>query len=124
MKTTLGRSEGGVAWEFPHETLLTFVRELEAGGVPLCEEFAEMIELQRAAATTPRVDDDSVAGQLVSEPMTAAESASTLLLATAAARARDAGLDDEALLKLMAVATVFVARFESYLAERDLSDLV
>jgi hypothetical protein len=44
------------------------------------------------------------------------------MLATAAARARDAGLDDESLLRLMAVAAVFVARFESYLAERGTTD--
>jgi hypothetical protein len=123
METTLGRSEGNVAWEMPHEALLRFAQELHEAGVPLCEEFAEMILLERAENELAGCAGGAAA-QLVSEPMTAAESASTLVLATAAARARDAGLDDEALLRLMAVATVFVARFESYLAERDLSDLV
>ena len=121
VKTTLGRSEGGVAWEAPHEVLLAFARELRDGGVPLCEEFAEMVMVDRA--------DDKLAAsasravvELFAEPMTAAESASTLVLATAAARARDAGLDDESLLRLMALATVFAARFESYLAERGTPD--
>jgi hypothetical protein len=119
VKTRLGRSEGGVAWDAPHEALLAFANELQADGVPLCEEFAEMILLERDAQHAG--DERRVAAELFAEPMTAAESASTLVLATAAARARDAGLDDESLLRLMAVATVFVARFESYLAERDLS---
>jgi len=58
--------------------------------------------------------------ELLREPMTAAESVGTMLLATAAARARDADLDDEALLRLMALAAKLVARFETYLAERSL----
>jgi hypothetical protein len=123
VKTTLGRSEGGVAWETPHEALLAFAQELHDGGVPLCEEFAEMIQLDRADDKL-EVSASRAAAAFVSEPMTAAESASTLMLATAAARARDAGLDDESLLRLMAVAAVFVARFESYLAERGTTDSV
>jgi hypothetical protein len=118
VKTTLGRSEGGVAWETPHAALLGFARELHDGGIPLCEEFAEMI-LVDWADDNLAVFPSEAAAELFAEPMTAAESASTLLLATAAARARDAGLDDESLLRLMARAAVFVARFESYLAERD-----
>lgn len=107
----------------PHEALLEFARELQAGGIPLCEEFAEMILVDRAnenLAVSPR----QPAAALVAEPMTGAESASTLVLATAAARARDAGLDDESLLRIMALATVFVARFESYLAERGTTDTI
>ena len=59
---------------------------------------------------------DAVA-KLLQEPMTAAETASTLFLATIAARARDAHLDDESLLRVMALATKIVARFESYVAD-------
>ena len=121
VETTLGRSEGGVAWETPHEALLGFARELRDGGMPLCEEFAEMI-LVDWAEDALAVYPTEAAAELFAEPMTAAESASTLVLATAAARARDAGLDDESLLRLMALATVFVARFESYLAERGTPD--
>ena len=117
MKTTLGRSEGGVAWGNPHEALLAFTRELHEGGIPLCEEFAEVILLDWSDDKLA-VSPTEAAAELFAEPMTAAESASTLVLATAAARARDAGLDDESLLRVMALAAVFVARFESYLAER------
>ena len=118
MKTTLGRSEGGVAWHAPHQALLAFAGELHDAGIPLCEEFAEMI-LVHLADDTHAVAPSRAVAELFAEPMTAAESVSTLVLATAAARARDASLDDESLLRLMALAAVFAARFESYLAERE-----
>ena len=121
MKTTLGRSEGGVAWDAPHEALLAFAAELHDAGIPLCEEFSEMI-LVHLADDKQAVSPSRAVAELFAEPMTAAESVSTLVLATAAARARDAGLDDESLLRLMALATVFAARFESYLAERGTAD--
>jgi hypothetical protein len=121
VRTTLGRSEGRVAWDAPHEVLLAFAGELHDGGIPLCEEFAEMILVQ-LADDKHAVSPSLAVAELFAEPMTAAESVSTLVLATAAARARDAGLDDESLLRLMALATVFAARFESYLAERGTAD--
>lgn len=117
MKTTLGRSEGGIAWDAPHEALLAFVAELHDAGIPLCEEFSEMI-LVYLGDDNQAVSPSQAVAELFAEPMTAAESVSTLVLATAAARARDAGLDDESLLRLMALATVFAARFDSFLAER------
>ena len=102
-------------WESPHQALLAVVAQLAAEGVPLSDLLGEMItasaEPADAAPAVPAAD-------LLSEPMTAAESVATLLLATTAARARDARLDDEALLRVMALAAVLVARFETYLAER------
>ena len=68
------------------------------------------------------VDDIQVlpkaVADLLSESMTAAESVGTLMLATLAAQARDSRVDDTSLLKVMAVAAILVARFETYLAER------
>jgi hypothetical protein len=60
----------------------------------------------------------SAVTELLSEPMTAAESVGTLLVATLAARARDDDVSDEDLLRVLALATVLAARFETYLAER------
>ena len=54
---------------------------------------------------------------LLSEPMTAAESVGTLMLANIAATARDAQVDDGALLRVMARAAILVARFETFVAE-------
>ena len=121
MKTTLGRSEGGIAWDAPHEALLALAAELHDAGILLCEEFSEMILVHLADDKQALAPSQGVA-ELFAEPMTAAESVSTLVLATAAARARDAGLDDESLLRLMALATVFAARFDSFLAERGTAD--
>lgn len=115
MTVRLGDGIGPIAWESPHQALLAVVRQLCAEAVPLGDLLGEMIlassMLTDDAATAPVAD-------LLCEPMTAAESAGTLLLATTAARARDAQVDDEALLRVMALAAVVTARFETYLAER------
>jgi hypothetical protein len=122
VQTSLGRSEDGVEWGTPAAVLVTFAEELATSGVPLCTELAEMIHVDgeivraRDLGSAP-LSTDAVA-ELLGEPMTAAETASTLFLATVAARARDAGLDDECLLRVMAQATKIVSRFESYVAER------
>ena len=119
----MGRSTGRIAWESPRAALLAFADELRSGGVPLAGEFAEMIRVEEilgeSGADADRTGSGRPAGELLAQAMTAAESTSTLLLATVAARARDARLDDEALIRMMAAATVLVARFDSYLAERD-----
>jgi hypothetical protein len=111
----LGDGVGPIAWDSPHQALLAVVRQLCAEDVPLGDLLCEMIlassALAEDAATAPVAD-------LLCEPMTAAESVGTLLLATTAARARDAQVDDEALLRVMALAAVLTARFETYLAER------
>lgn len=103
-------------WDSPHQALLAVVAQLATEGVPLSDLLGEMI-----AASAELAEDTSVVpavADLLSEPMTAAESVGTLLLATTAARARDARVDDEALLRVTALAAVVVARFETYLAER------
>jgi hypothetical protein len=89
---------------------------LRADGVPLADMMSELIiasaDLEDVAVMPKAVAD------LLSESMTAAESVGTLLLATTAAQARDAQIDDTALLRVMALAAILVARFETYLAER------
>jgi hypothetical protein len=117
VKARLGNGVGPIVWESPHQALLTVVDRLCAEGVPYSEILHEMIATSASegagdAAAVPAVAD------LLSEPMTAAECVGTLLLATTAARARDARVDDEALLRVIALAAVLVARFETYLAER------
>ena len=114
MESRLGGGVGYIAWGSPHAALLAIAEQLRAEDVPLGDLMSEMI---RASADGEAVPAPAVR-ELLAEPMTAAESVGTLLLATAAAAARDAGLDDEALLRLMALATTLVARFETYLAER------
>jgi hypothetical protein len=119
VKTSLGRGEGGVDWETPAAVLAGFAAELARSGVPLAQELAEMVEFDREMQGDRAhgcLALDAVA-ELLQEPMTAAETASTLFLATIAARARDAHLGDESLLRVMALATKIVARFESYVAD-------
>jgi len=98
--------------------------QLRSEDVPLSDLLSEMIaasSIVHDEVGVPtggdRVIPDAVA-ELLSEPMTAAESVGTLVLATTAARARDAQVDDEDLLRVMALAAVLAARFETYLAER------
>jgi hypothetical protein len=107
--TWLGRSEDDVDWGTPVDVLVAFAEELGLTGVPLCHELAEMVLVDDRADDVTMPYPTTAIAELLSEPMTAAETASTLLLATVAARARDANLDDDA--------TRVVARFESYVAE-------
>lgn len=96
---------------------MAFAEALESNGVPLCGEFSEMILADMSAE--PRAVCASVmAADLLLEPMTPAESTASRILFAAARHARDAGLSDEKLERLMCLATVYVARFDSYLAER------
>lgn len=120
MKTSLGHSEGDVHWEIPDAVLVAFADELAASGIPLCSDLAELIEIDAALLrdTALQLAVSDAITELLAQPMTAAETASTLLLATIAARARDANLDDQSLLRVMALATKMVARFETYVAER------
>ena len=116
MTGPLGSGVGHIAWGSPHRALLAVVEQLRAEEVPLSDLLSEMIvasaALDEDSALPPAVVD------LLREPMTAAESVGTLVLATIAARARDAQVDDEALLRVLARASTLVARFETYLAER------
>jgi hypothetical protein len=116
LESRLGNGVGNIAWESPHRALLTVVEQLRADGVPLADMMSELIiasaDLEDVAIMPKAVAD------LLSESMTAAESVGTLLLATTAAQARDAQIDDTALLRVMALAAILVARFETYLAER------
>jgi hypothetical protein len=125
VKTSLGRSAGGVDWETPSAVLKAIAEELGTSGLPLSRELAEMIDVNRDLDEQGEwisLLPASAVVELLGVPMTGAETASTLLLATIAARARDAHLDDESLLRVMALATKVVARFESYVAERPAVD--
>jgi hypothetical protein len=126
VKTSLGRSEGGLDWQTPAAVLMAFAEELATSGIPLCRELAELVVLADATdgdTETHVLIPDAVV-ELLEEPMTAAETASTLLLATIAARVRDAHLDDQSVLRVMALATKVVARFETYVADREPLDVV
>lgn len=102
--------------------LLEVTEQLGSEGVPFSEYMSEMLRASAALASgeAATVDDavPSAVVDLLSEPMTAAESVGTLLLATLAAKARDDEVADEDLLRVMALAAVLAARFETYLAER------
>lgn len=116
MESRLGNGVGHIAWESPHAALLAVGELLCSEGVPLSDLLCEMIAASSVAVGPSSTM--SAVGELMSKPMTAAESVGTLLLATTAARARDAQVGDEALLRVLALAAVLVARFETYLAER------
>jgi hypothetical protein len=98
-------------------SLLQLVQELGADGVPLCREFAEMMLVDIAADASPFAST-AAAVELMSEPPTKAEDTAVRVLAEIAIHARDAQQDDDALLVLMSQTARYVARFESYLAER------
>ncbi len=116
VKSGLGSGVGHIAWESPHEALLAVAEHLRAESVPMGDLLSEMIVASTQADVASELGP--AVGELLSEPMTGAESVGTLLLATIGARARDAEVDDEAILRVMALAAVLVARFETYLAER------
>jgi hypothetical protein len=101
----------------PGALLLAFAKTLEASGVPLCGAFAEMV-LADMSAEPRAVSATPMAADLLLEPMTDAEATASRILLAVARHARDAQLDDEKLERLMSLATVYIARFESYLAER------
>jgi hypothetical protein len=116
LESRLGSGVGNIAWESPHRALLAVVEQLRDDGVPLADKMSELI------VASADLDDIAVlpraVADLLSESMTGAESVGTLMLATLAAQARDSRVDDASLLKVMAVAALLVARFETYLAER------
>ena len=117
MERGLGVGVGHVDWEAPHEALLAFAEQLSSESVPLGDLLCEMISASAAVDTAalPRAVVD-----LLAEPMTAAESVGTLMLANIAASARDGQIEDGALLRVMAQAVVLVARFETFVAERSI----
>lgn len=106
----------------PGALLLAFAEALELTGVPLCGEFAEMV-LADMSAEPHTVCASVMAADLLLEPMTAAESTASRILFAAARHARDAQLSNDQLERLMCLATVYVARFDSYLAERAIPEL-
>ena len=106
----------------PGALLLAFAEALESTGVPLCCEFAEMV-LADMSAEPHAVCATPIAADLLLEPMTAAESTASRILFAAARYARNVQLSDEKLERLMCLATVYVARFDSYLAERSVPEL-
>lgn len=114
MDATLGEAhiDGG-----PAALLLALAETLESSGVPLCGEFAEMV-LADMSAEPRTVCASPMAAELLLEPMTDAESTAARVLSSVTRHVRDVQLDDEQLERLMSLATVYVARFESYLAER------
>ena len=105
----------------PGALLLAFTGALETSGVPLCGEFAEMV-LADMSAEPHTVSASVIAADLLLEPMTEAEATASRIMFAAARHARAAQLSDEKLERLMCLLTVYVARFESYLAERSVPE--
>lgn len=111
----------GVEFDSPGAWLVAIASVLEARGVPLCEEFAEMVRSDMSAEPYS-VCRARAATELLLEPMTTAEATASQMLLAAFTHARETQLDDEGLPRLMALLAVYVARFESYLAERSVRD--
>jgi hypothetical protein len=115
---TLGEQ---LEYEGPGALLVAFAEALHLNGSPLCQEFAEMVRADMSAEPY-EVCPVRAATDLLLEPMTRAEQTAAQILIAAAKHAREARLDDASLQRLMSLATVYVARFESYLAERSVPD--
>jgi len=111
----------GVEFDSPGAWLVAIASVLESRGVPLCIEFAEMVRTDMSAEPLS-VCGARAATELLLEPMTTAEATASQMLLAAVTHARETQLDDDALPRLMALLAVYVARFESYLAERSVRD--
>ena len=101
--------------------LVALASVLESRGVPLCQEFAEMVRADMSAEPYS-VCGAWAATELLLEPMTTAEATAAQMLLAAATHARETQVDDDSLQRLTALLAVYVARFESYLAERSVRD--
>jgi hypothetical protein len=96
-------------------TLIGIAESLDDDCSPLAMELSEMLRVRVGeAASFP----SSAASELMREPTTAAERTAAAFLNAIAVYARDAGLDDQSLARLMRVAAVCAARFDSYIVER------
>ena len=120
MNGGLGPKES-VEFDSPGAWLVAIASVLESQGVPLCEEFAEMVRSDMSAEPYS-VCRARAATELLLEPMTTAEATASQMLLAAVTYARGTQLDEDALRRLMALLAVYVARFESYLAERSVRD--
>jgi hypothetical protein len=121
MDARLGRGRQVDDLDGPGARLVAIADALDASGEQYCASFAEMV-LADMSAEPHTVCPVRAATELLLEPMTSAEATAAKIMFTAAVHARDARLDDESLRRLMTLATVYVARFESYLAERSVPD--
>ena len=95
------------------DSLLEIIADLD--GVAHAQELAEMVLVRDGALA---VIPSAAAYDLVSEPMTPAEETAARLLCAIAFHARDAGLSDREITRLVSAATVYVARLETYIVER------
>ncbi|HET9730889.1 MAG TPA: hypothetical protein VFR41_15765 [Acidimicrobiia bacterium] len=105
----------------PDSVIAAIAEDLELFGVPLCQEFAEMVYVARAE--NPRAcAPSSAAADVLSEEPTPAERSAAEVLYALATLARRVDLDDAALRTLAGRVAFYLARFETYLAERDARD--
>jgi hypothetical protein len=114
----------GAPYEIAQATLSAIVDGLQRRDVALSYEFGEMV---RARGHTTAADptcacSSTAAAEFVSQPMTLAEATAAEFLRAVTTYAHQAELDDQTLHALAAHAVVFVARFETYLAERSVAD--
>jgi hypothetical protein len=100
--------------------LVGIATALEFDGLELAAEFAEMMQVD-GSLRPAQVAPTRAAAELMVVPTTAAESTLARLLRETFVYARDARLTDEALGELATLAAVYLSRFETYLAERDVS---
>ena len=114
----------GAPSEIAQATLCAIVDGLQQREVALSHELGEMIRTRvhtTASASTSRCPS-TAAAQFVSLPMTPAEVTAAEFLYAVTKCAQVADLDDWTVHALAAQAVVFVARFETYLAERSVPD--
>jgi hypothetical protein len=95
--------------------LVEIASGLEKEDVPLRGELTEMIRISDGDLS---VVQSLASFELMSEPVTSAEEVAADFLTAVAIYGRDADLDDATLRRLMRLATVCAARFDSYLVER------
>jgi len=114
---TLGNDKGVIAAS-DVTSLSRVIAALEADGVANATEFAEMLRTD-ADIEPARTAPSSAAAALMMEPITTGETLVARVLTAAAIGIRDGQLDDAAVERLMTLAAVYAARFDTYLCERD-----
>ncbi|HTL84105.1 MAG TPA: hypothetical protein VL856_02920 [Acidimicrobiia bacterium] len=94
------------------------IAELAADGIANATEFAEMLRID-ADIEPARSAPNEAAAALMLEPITTGETLVARVLIESAIRIRDAHLNDATVERLMTLAAVYAARFDTYLAERE-----
>jgi hypothetical protein len=119
---TLKLDDSRIVLRTTDKALLAVAEDLELIGVPLCNEFAEMI-VAANAVDAPAGECSNPGVAILAERMTAAEHTSAEIIYAASTIAHRSDVPDEVRRSVARRLAFFTARFESYLAERDVREV-